>query len=77
MGKTSFSLQIAKNIAQIHSLPVCIFSLEMSKEQLSYRLLAMETGIESERLRAGRIQADEWTYVGEGINKLSKYYTSR
>ena len=72
MGKTSFSLQMAKNIAQIHSLPVCIFGLEMSKEQLSYRLLAMETGIESERLRAGRIQADEWEFVGEGINKLGE-----
>ena len=35
MGKTSFSLQMAKNIAQIHSLPVCIFGLEMSKEQMS------------------------------------------
>ena len=72
MGKTSFSLQMAKNIAQIHSLPVCIFGLEMSKEQLSYRLLAMEIGIESERLRAGRIQTDEWELVGEGINKLGE-----
>ena len=72
MGKTSLSLQMAKNIAQIHSLPVCIFGLEMSKEQMSYRLLAMETGIESERLRVGRIQANEWVFVGEGINTLGE-----
>ena len=72
MGKTSFSLQMAKNIAQIHSLPVCIFGLEMSREQLSYRLLSMETGIETGRLRTGRIQADEWAFVGEGINKLGE-----
>ncbi|MEI6112822.1 MAG: DnaB-like helicase C-terminal domain-containing protein, partial [Cyanobium sp. ELA712] len=41
MGKTSIMLNIAKNVAQLHNLPVAVFSLEMSKEQLTYRLLSM------------------------------------
>ena len=72
MGKTSIGLNIAKNVAQLHNLPVCIFSLEMSKEQLTYRLLAMEVGIEASRLRTGRLQQDEWPYLGEGIKSLGE-----
>jgi len=72
MGKTSMALNIAKNVAQLHNLPVCIFSLEMSKEQLTYRLLAMEVGIEASRLRTGRLQQDEWPYLGEGIKSLGE-----
>nr|YP_002049024.1 DnaB helicase:RecA bacterial DNA recombination protein [Paulinella chromatophora]ACB42814.1 DnaB helicase:RecA bacterial DNA recombination protein [Paulinella chromatophora] len=71
MGKTSIVLNIAKNVAQLHQLPVCIFSLEMSKEQLTYRLLSMEIGIESGRLKTGRLISDEWPLLGTGINNLS------
>jgi replicative DNA helicase len=53
MGKTSFCLDIARNVA--HQLPVAVFSLEMSKEQLVYRLLSSEVQIESGRLRSGRL----------------------
>jgi len=53
-GKTSFALNLAHNVA-FHKLPVAIFSLEMSKEQLVQRLLTSEAGIESNRLRAGRV----------------------
>jgi replicative DNA helicase len=72
MGKTSFALNIARNVAQLHKLPVCIFSLEMSKEQLTYRLLSMEVGIESGRLRTGRLHQEEWPLLGNGISELSK-----
>ncbi|MGL6134139.1 MAG: replicative DNA helicase, partial [Prochlorococcaceae cyanobacterium] len=72
MGKTSIVLNIAKNVAQLHSLPVCVFSLEMSKEQLTYRLLSMEVGIESGRLRTGRLQQEEWPLLGQGINTLGQ-----
>ena len=72
MGKTSFSLNIAKNVAELHDLPVCIFSIEMSKEQVTYRLLSSEVGIESGRLRTGRIQQEEWPILGHGVNTLSK-----
>ncbi len=72
MGKTSLSLNIAKNVAQVHNLPVCHYSLELSKEQLSYRFLSMEVGIESGRLRTGRLQEDEWPILGVGIESLGK-----
>lgn len=72
MGKTSIVLNIAKNVAQLHQLPVCVFSLEMSKEQLTYRLLSMEVGIESGRLRTGRLHQEEWPLLGQGINSLGQ-----
>ena len=72
MGKTSIVLNIAKNVAECHDLPICIFSLEMSKEQLTYRLLSMEVGIESQRLRTGRLNQEEWPLLGEGINTLGQ-----
>jgi replicative DNA helicase len=72
MGKTAVALNIARNVAQLHDLPVCVFSLEMSKEQLTYRLLAMEVGIESGRLRTGRLHQDEWPLLGQGISNLGR-----
>ena len=73
MGKTSLALNIAKNVAQIHNLPVCFFGLEMSKEQITYRLISSEVGIESSRLRTGRLQEDEWPYLKEGIESCLLY----
>jgi|TARA_B100000959_G_scaffold11165_1_gene11174 replicative DNA helicase len=72
MGKTSMVLNLTKNVAQLHNLPVCVFSLEMSKEQLTYRLLSMEVGIESSRLRTGRLQQEEWPLLGQSINTLGQ-----
>jgi len=72
MGKTSMSFNLARNVATLHDLPVCVFSLEMSKEQVTYRLISSEVGIEVGRLRTGRLQQDEWPYLGEGINTLGK-----
>ncbi|MBV9385312.1 MAG: replicative DNA helicase [Chroococcidiopsidaceae cyanobacterium CP_BM_ER_R8_30] len=71
MGKTSFALGLAHNIAAFHKLPVAIFSLEMSKEQLVQRLLASEAGIESNRLRAGRVSQNEWEPLSRAIGILS------
>jgi replicative DNA helicase len=71
MGKTSFCLGIARNIA-VHKLPVAVFSLEMSKEQLVYRLLSGESNIESGRLRAGRINPNEWQHLAFAIDALSR-----
>jgi replicative DNA helicase len=59
MGKTAFGLSLAANIARIHQLPVAIFSLEMSKEQLAMRLLSSEAAIEGNRLRSGRLSQDD------------------
>lgn len=69
---TSFVLNIARNIAAFHKLPVAVFSLEMSKEQLVQRLLASEVRIESGRLRAGRISQNEWEPLGHAISTLSQ-----
>jgi replicative DNA helicase len=69
MGKTSFALGIARNIAE--KLPVAIFSLEMSKEQLAQRLLASEAEIESNFLRTGRIAANQWDRLSYGLGVLS------
>ncbi|MGD1852334.1 MAG: replicative DNA helicase, partial [Cyanophyceae cyanobacterium] len=71
MGKTSFVLNIARSISAIHKLPVAIYSLEMSKEQLVYRILSSEAQIESGRLRAGRIGQHEWLTLGNAISTLS------
>ncbi|MGC1307516.1 MAG: replicative DNA helicase [Phormidesmis sp.] len=72
MGKTSFVLNVARNIADTHRQPVAVFSLEMSKAQLIYRLLSSEAKIESGRLRTGRISQHEWEPMGHAINTLSQ-----
>ena len=69
---TSFVLNVARNIAAFHKLPVAIFSLEMSKDQLVQRMLASEVRIESGRLRAGRISQNEWEPLGHAISTLSQ-----
>jgi replicative DNA helicase len=72
MGKTSISLNIALNIAERNSFPICIFSLEMSKEQITYRLMSMDSGIESGRLRTGRLQQDEWPVLAKSIENIGR-----
>ena len=72
MGKTSFSLNMALNVAKTQNLPVCLFQLEISKEQISDRFLSMELGIESGRLRTGRLHHNEWPLLKKGIEFLSK-----
>ena len=71
MGKTAFSLAIAKNIAMKFNLGTAFFSLEMTKQQLLYRLLATETHISHTRLRSGRISKDEWLTINDAIDTLS------
>ena len=72
MGKTALSLNIAINIIQNSKLPILFFSLEMSKEQIMYRLLAMETNINQIRLRNGKLSQNDWVKVNRMINILSK-----
>ena len=71
MGKTSFCLSIAQNAAKRHGTRVAFFSLEMSNDQLVQRLLAMETGIDSHRLRLGNIHEEEWPILLEAANMLA------
>lgn len=72
MGKTAFGLNLAHNIAALYKLPVAVFSLEMSKEQLVQRLLASEAGIESGYLRSGRISQTQWEPLSRAIGMLSE-----
>ena len=70
-GKTAFMLSAAKNAAQIHKKHVAVFSLEMSGEQLVQRMIAQETGIDSQRLRTAKLQEDEWALLAHAIEVLS------
>lgn len=60
MGKTSFALNIARNVSAIAKKKVLFFSLEMSKEQLAQRVLATEARVSSSKMRNGNITPDEW-----------------
>jgi len=71
MGKTAFSLALAKNIASKFNVGVAFFSLEMTKQQLLYRLLSTETHIAHARLRSSRISKEEWISINKAIDYLS------
>ncbi len=72
VGKTGFSLCIAHNVAVKERTPVAVFSLEMSVEQLVQRLLCMEARIDSQRLRAGYIDDEEWRKITQAFGVLSE-----
>ena len=71
MGKTALSLNICLNISKTSNLPVLFFSLEMSKEQLTYRLLTHETNINSTRLKTGNLYKNDWFQLNTTIQTLS------
>ena len=68
MGKTAFALNIAQNVALRSKEPVAIFSLEMSKEQLTKRLLCSEAEIDSQRLKSGNMQTNDWQKLTDTMN---------
>ena len=72
MGKTSFALNIARNVAIDANKTVCFFSLEMTRDQLAQRLLSSEAGIQSDKLRTGELTSDEWTRLAQAGDNLSK-----
>jgi len=71
MGKTAFALNMAQNAAIGTDIPVAIFSLEMSKEQLSMRMLASEAKVDSQRLRKGFLGETDWPKLTTAAGKLS------
>ena len=73
VGKTSLAVSIAQNAARKYGKRVALFSLEMSNEQLVQRMLAAETGIDSQRLRLGDIHGeDEWHRLMEAAGALAE-----
>jgi replicative DNA helicase len=71
MGKTAMALNIAENVALAEGLPVVIFSMEMSGEQLASRLLGSVGRVDQSRMRTGKLQDDEWPRVTDAIARLS------
>lgn len=71
MGKTAFALNIATEVS-MKDLPVAFFSLEMSKEQLSERMLSTTSGVQSQKLRAGTLDEDDWNRILEESDRLSR-----
>ena len=72
MGKTAFALNLAHNVALKADMPVLIFSLEMSKEQLVDRLLASEAGVNAWNLRTGNLTDDDFEKIGHAMGTLSE-----
>lgn len=72
MGKTALALNIARNAAIDGNVPVAIFSLEMSKESLSERLLCAEARVDSGRLRGGFLNPEDWNRITEAASVLSE-----
>lgn len=72
-GKTALVLNIASNVVKNYKLPVLFFSLEMSKEQIMYRLLAMETNISQLRLKTGKLYQHDWLKLTKIIKILAKF----
>ncbi len=72
MGKTSLALNIARNAAIDANIPVAVFSLEMSKEQLSMRLLTAEARIDASRLRTGFFNKDDWVKLTNAASVLQQ-----
>ena len=70
-GKTGFLLSLVCSVAQHCRKHIAVFSLEMSSEQLVQRLLAQVSGIDSQRLRAGRIYEQEWPRLVDAVETLS------
>jgi replicative DNA helicase len=72
MGKSALALCMAANIAVRDSVPVGLFTLEMSKAEVTQRLMCSEAKVESQRLRNGKLAPDDWPRLTKACDKLAK-----
>ena len=72
MGKSAFALNIATHVAVRAKKPVAIFSLEMSKEQMVNRILCSEAMVDSNKVRTGKLEEEDWAKLAETIGPLSE-----
>lgn len=72
MGKTALTLNLAHNIATKTELPVLLFSLEMSKEQIVDRMLSMESGVDAWNIRTGNLSDSDFEKIGQAMGTLSE-----
>lgn len=71
MGKTAFALNLAQNAAVQSHVPVAVFSLEMSREQLVNRMLCSEAMVDSNRMKTGKLEDNDWQKVAKALGPLS------
>ncbi|HEY8792141.1 MAG TPA: replicative DNA helicase [Gaiellaceae bacterium] len=72
MGKSALGLCMAANLAVRHEVPVALFTLEMSKTEVTQRLMCSEAKVESQRLRTGKLAVDDWPRLTAACDKLAK-----
>jgi len=72
MGKTTFALNIAQSASVELKIPVVVFSLEMSKEQLALKLLCSEAGVDNQRIRTGTLMDTDWPRLSHALGSLSE-----
>jgi len=72
VGKTAFALNIAQNISIKHKIPVAIFSLEMSKDQLAQRMLCSEAEVDAQRLKTASLSDTGWKKLTRALGRLSE-----
>jgi replicative DNA helicase len=72
MGKSALALCMAANLAVRRNTPVALFTLEMSKSEVTQRLMCSEAKVESQRLRTGKLAADDWPRLTAACDKLAK-----
>jgi replicative DNA helicase len=72
MGKSGLALCMAANVGVRRELPVALFTLEMSKSEVTQRLMCSEAKVESQRLRTGKLGADDWPRLTAACDKLAK-----
>ena len=73
MGKTLFALNVAENVCFKNNIPVGIFSLEMSAEQLLHRVICSQSQVESEKIKTGSLDGDEFQRINASVNNMQKY----
>jgi replicative DNA helicase len=72
MGKSALGLCVAANLAVRHEIPVALFTLEMSKSEVTQRMMCSEAKVESQRLRTGRLAPDDWPRLTAACDRLMK-----
>jgi len=72
MGKSALGLCVAANLSVRKNVPVALFTLEMSKSEVTQRLMCSEAKVESQRLRTGKLAADDWPRLTAACDKLAK-----
>ena len=72
MGKSAFAINLATNVALLAKVPTVVFSLEMSKEQVGNRILCSEAMVDSNKLRTGQLEDDDWVKLASTLSRLSE-----